>query len=106
MYRANFLAFDFFFVLKEIQRRLWKAKPSSIGESMLTNKNYANLGNQVKYIDTLKCYQKCFAELATSMNEEERFTVKKVTEQFSHSHHYFKNVWVDLKREEKETVNK
>ena len=40
------------------------------------------------------------------MNEEERFTVKKVTEQFLHSHHYFKNVWVDLKREEKETVNK
>ena len=72
---------------------------------MLTNKNYANLGNQVKYIETLKYYQKYFAELATSMNEEEKFTVKNVTEQFLKMF-YFKNVWVDLKPGEKETANK
>ena len=61
-----------FFLLKETQRRLWKAKPSSIGGSMLANKNYGNLRNQAKYIDTLKYYQKSFAEMTTSMNEEEK----------------------------------
>ena len=39
---------------------------------MLTNKNYVNLRNQAKYIDTLKYYQKSFAEMTTSMNEEEK----------------------------------
>ena len=47
-----------------------------IGSSNLTNINSANIGEQIKCIDTMKYFQQCLATLANTMNKEEKENVK------------------------------
>ena len=47
----------------------------------MTNINFADVGSEVKFIDTLKYYQKSLRELASILTEEEIESVKKLTAQ-------------------------
>ena len=49
----NLFSFDFFF-LKGIRLCVWRTKSLNICGTNLTNVQYANIGNQVKFIDTIK----------------------------------------------------
>ena len=53
----NLFGFDFFFLLKGIKVSVWKTTNLSIGGSNLTNINFANIGEQINVIDTMKYYQ-------------------------------------------------
>ena len=72
-----------FFLLKGFQTTAWGTKDISLSRTNLTNINFANIGSETKFTDTLKYYQKSLGKL----------TVKKVTEQFSRQHDYFSEVW-------------
>ena len=67
----------------------------------LTRTNFSNTASEIKFIDSLKYYQKSLAELARTLSEEEKAAVKKLTEQFFNQHHYFSNVWAFLNSEKK-----
>ena len=51
---------------------MWRTKQFNIGGKNLTNVPYANIGNQVKFIDTIKYYQQSLSALTKNVNEMEK----------------------------------
>ena len=68
----NLFSFDFFFVVKGVRFCMWRTKQFNIGEKNLTNVPYANISNQVKFIDTIQYYQQSLSALAKNVNEMEK----------------------------------
>ena len=79
----------FFFLLKGIKLSVWKTHDISIGGSYLTNINFANIGEQVKFIDSIKYYQQSLAKLPESLTIEEEEKIKKESKRFIEKHDYF-----------------
>ena len=69
------------------------SKELNIGGTNLTQINFSNNTGEIKFIDSLKYYQKSLAELASTLSDEEKISVKKLTEQFFNQHHYFCKLW-------------
>ena len=59
----NLFGFDFFFFLKGVRLSVQKTTNLTIGRSNLTNLNYANISEQVKFIDMIKYYQQSLTKL-------------------------------------------
>ena len=55
----------------------------------MTHINFSNITGEIKFIDSLKYYQKSLAELVSTLSDEEKMAVKKLTEQFFNQHYYF-----------------
>ena len=72
----NLFGFDFFFFLKGIRLSAWKSNKLAISGSNLTQINYANISERVKFIDTMKYYQQSLAKLAESMTNQEKEKLK------------------------------
>ena len=89
----NLFSFDFFFFLKGIRLSVWKTYNFSISGSNLTQINYANIGEQIKFIDTMKYYQQSLAKLAESMTEEEKEKIKNELKNFIEKHDYFAKIF-------------
>ena len=53
----NLFRFDFFFSLKGLTAGVWKTRDVSLCCKNLTNMKFANTGNQVNFIDTIKYFQ-------------------------------------------------
>ena len=80
------------------------SKELNIGGTNLTQINFSNITGEIKFIDSLKYYQKSLAELASTLSDEEKISVKKLTEQFFNQHHYFCKVWSLFKSQKNEKV--
>ena len=93
-----------FFLLKGFRATAWSTKHINIGGTNLTNINFANIGGEAKFIDTLKYYQKSLWQLAATLSVNEKLAVKKVAEQFLRQHDYFSEVWKYLGLQQKEKV--
>ena len=78
----NLFGFDFFFFLKGLRLGAWRTTNLSIGGKNLSNINLANISDQVKFIDIYKYYQQSLSVLASTMNDEERLSVRKECEKF------------------------
>ena len=100
----NLFGFDFFFLLKSIRFSIRKTKDISTGGSNLTNINYANIGEQVKFIDTMKYYQQSLAKLAESMMAGEKGKLKKESKRFIKKHDYFGNIFLSFPKEDQECI--
>ena len=61
---------------------MWTTANLSIGGKNLTNINFANILDQVKFIGTYKFFQQSFSALASSMSDEERKGVRTECEKF------------------------
>ena len=72
IFAHNLFSFDFFFVVKGIRLCVWCTKQLNIGGTNLTNVQYANIGSQVKFIDTFKYYNQSILSLAKSADENEK----------------------------------
>ena len=83
---------------------MWRTKDLNIGGSRLTNINFANLGSQVKFIDTMKYYLSSLGSLASTLNDVEKICVKKLTLQFLNQHDYFSQIWLLLAFSQKRKV--
>ena len=59
----------------------------------MTHINYGNIAGEIKFIDTLKYYQESLGELAATLSEDEKNSVKHQTKQFFNQHSYFFEVW-------------
>ena len=71
----KFFGFDLFYFLRAYIASAWCSKELNIGGNSLTQANYGN-------IDSLKFYQRSLGELYSTLTEEEKNAVKKLTEKF------------------------
>ena len=65
----TFSASTFYFVVTGIRPCIWQAKPLNIGVFNLANVHYANIGVQIKFIDTIKYYQQSLVSLPYSADD-------------------------------------
>ena len=89
----NLFGFDMFYFIKGYRASVWGSKDLNFGGNNLTNINSGNIGNEIKFIDTLKYYQKSLGELASTLTENENKSVKTSVLQFLNQHHYFGEIW-------------
>ena len=87
---VTFLGLISFFLVKGIRLSVWKTRDLSIGGSNVTNVNYVNIGDQVKFVQTLKYYKQSLAGLSATIRWEEK---KAVTGKYLQTHNYLKSVW-------------
>ena len=83
-------------MVKGYRSTCWGTKDFSMGGTNFTNVNFANIGAQVKIIDTLKYYQTSLANIATTADETEKSKIKSSIQLFLSKHEYFSNIWANL----------
>ena len=59
---------------------VWETTDINIGAKNASNLNFAAIGNQVRFIDTIKYFQQSLANLAGSMNKVEKQDIKNTFE--------------------------
>ena len=95
LFAQNLLELDLFFAVKGIKLCVSRTKNLSISGSNLTNINYTNISDQVKFTDIMKYYQQSLVNLAEIITEEEKFLK---------SHNYFKFVCTSPNEENKNEI--
>ena len=101
VFAHNLFSYDFFFVAKGIRLCVWRMKSLNIAGTNLTNVQYANIGNQVKYIDTIKYDQQSLSSLTSNTDETERLNIKSSCEKFIRKHSLFSKTFDSISDEEK-----
>ena len=99
-----FFGFDLYYSIKGYIRPAWCSKQLNIGGNNLTQINFSNITGEIKFIDSLKYYQKSLSELASTVSDEERAAIRKLTEQFFNQHYYFSRVWPYLNSKKKQVL--
>ena len=82
MIAHNLFDLHMVFLIRGYCTTAWGTKDLNIGGTNLTHINYGNIGGEVKFIDTIKYYQKSLGELASTLTEDEKNSVKYLTIQF------------------------
>ena len=90
---CNKKVIELWFFMKGFSKTSWCSKELSAGGTNLTNLNFANLRSEIKFIDSLKYYQRSLTELISSMDLEEIQKAKTVMNSFLKSHYYFSTIW-------------
>ena len=76
----NQFRFDFFFFLQGFTTTVWQTTDIKIGAKIASNINFAVIGNQIQFIDAIKYFQQSLANLASSMNDVEKQSVRDTCE--------------------------
>ena len=76
----------------------------NIGGTNLTQINFSNITGETKFIESLKYYQKSLAEIASTLTDEEKISIKKLAEQFLNRHYYFSKIWPYLNSKKKQKI--
>ena len=92
----NFFEFDLFYWIKTYIASAWCSKELNIAGNNLTHANFGNINNEIKFIDSLKFYQRSLSELSSTLTEQEKIAVKSLAEKFLNEHYYFSAVWAYL----------
>ena len=101
MIAHNLFGFDLYYSIKGYVASALCSKEIKIGGSNLTHINFSNITGEVKFIDTLKYYQKSLGELASALSDEEKIAVKTLTEQCFNQNYYFSEIWPYLGNDKK-----
>ena len=78
----NLFSFDFFFVVKGRRLCVWRTEQLNIGGINLINAQYANICDQVKFIDTMIYNQQFLTSLVSSGNELEKSNIRQSCQKF------------------------
>ena len=89
----HLFGFDMFYFIKGYRASAWGSKDLNFVGNNLTNTNFVNIGSEIKFMGTLKYYQKSLGELALTLTEEENQSVRTLAVQFSNQHYYFAETW-------------
>ena len=98
----NLFGFYLYYFIKGYIAFAWCSKELNFGRTNLTQINFSNITGKIKFIDSLKYYQKSLGQLVSTLSNEEKISVKKLTEQFFNQHDYFCKVWPYLNSKKKE----
>ena len=90
---------------KGIRLSVWETKDINIGETGLTNINFASIGN-VKFINTMKYYHTSLGKLASALTDIKKNRVEVLSKQFLMQHRYFPKTWVMLTEKQKNQILK
>ena len=71
----NPFRFDFFFLIKGLRASVWKTGDIVIAGKNPTDINFAYIGNQVQFIDTIKYFQQSLGGLANSLTSSEKSSI-------------------------------
>ena len=100
----NLMKFNAFYVIKGFRAPAWKTMNITMAGNNITNLNFMSIGNEVKFIDSLKYYQQSLANLTVTLTDEERLGVRNLTTQFMKSHDHFSYIWQYLSDQQKDTA--
>ena len=92
--------------MKGFSTTSWCSKELSAGGTNLTNLNFANIRGEIKFIDSLKYYQRSLAELTSSMDLKEIDKARTLMNSFLKNHQYFSTVWAFLPPTQQEKIFK
>ena len=68
---AHYLfGFDLYYIIKGYIASAWYSKKLNIGGTSLTQINFSNITGEIKFIDSLKYYQKSLGELASISSDK------------------------------------
>ena len=85
----NLFGFDLCYFIKDYIASTWCSKMLNIVGTNLKQISFSNITGEIKFIDSLKYYQKSLAELASIFSDEEKVSIKNLTEQFFNQYYYF-----------------
>ena len=94
----NLFGFDFWFFMKSFSTTSWCSAQLTAGGTNLTNLNFGNLRSEIKFIDSLKYYQRSLAESTSSMDQKEIESAKENMTLFLKNHYYFSTIWPFLQQ--------
>ena len=95
----NQFRFDSFFFLKGIRPKVWEITHIKIGAKNVSNIHFALIGNQVRFIDTIKYFQQSLGNLGASMTDIEKIYIyKKLLKEYSPTGYSFVKIWKREKR--------
>ena len=75
-------------LLKGILLSVWNTKDINIERNGLTDINFANLGTQVKLVNTMKYYLASLGQLSSTLDKAEK-NVEKATLEYLNQHNVF-----------------
>ena len=78
----NLFRFDFFFLVKSLRASVWKTRDMVVGGKNPTDINFAYIGNQIQFIDTIKYFQQSLGALASSLTSSEKESTYKECERY------------------------
>ena len=102
----NLFGFDFFYFVKGFSTSAWCSKELNIGGTNLTRVNYASINSEIKFIDSIKYYQRSLAELTSTIQENEIDGAKKQMAAFLKLLSYFSTIWSFIPASKKEKILK
>ena len=76
-------------------------KRNKYWRQLFNSSNFGNINGEIKFIDSLKFYQRSLGELSPTLTETEKNAVKKLTEKFLNHHYYFCTIWPYLSCQKK-----
>ena len=100
----NLVGFDLYYFIKVYTASSWCSKNLNIAGNNLTQINFSNITGEIKFIKSLKFYEKSLAALASTLSDEEKLAVRNVTRNYFNQHYYFSNVWLYLNSKKKEKI--
>lgn len=76
----NLFRYNFFFILKGLRAGVWRTRNIKIGGKNPTDINFANIANQIQFLDTIKYFQQSLGVLAESLTDQEKSAVSRECE--------------------------
>ena len=78
----NLFRFYFFFLLKGLRAGVWRTRDLNIGGKNPTDISFANIANQILFLDTMKYFQQSLRALVKSLTDEEKSAISRECEKF------------------------
>ena len=66
----NLFGFDLYYFIIDYIASAWCSKSLNIAGNNLTHINFSNISGEIKFIDSLKFYQKSLSETASTLPEK------------------------------------
>ena len=70
----------FLFLLKGLRSGVWRTKNIKTGGKVPTDVNFASIGNQIQFFDTIKYFPQSLGVLAESLTDKEKSAISKECE--------------------------
>ena len=97
----NLFKFEFLLLLKGLRSGVWKTQDINIGGKNPSNINFANIGNQINFFDTIKYFQQSLGPIANSLTDKEKNAIFRECEKFLRNDPKFSKRFLLCMQEEK-----
>ena len=100
----NHFRFEFLFLMKVLRASVWKTRDINIWGKNPTDINFASIGNQAQFIDTIKYFQQSLGDLAGSLTSSEKAEIRRQCHVFLISRPKTQRTFVSLSEKDQDWV--